>query len=334
MNYLRRYLRAAFSACTAHLELFWRRWVVVLILAAGIFIGYRLTLAPPADFPARSMVSFARGTSAYEIAEQLGNAHIVAHPRVLRFVLRISGQSGRVQAGTYLFDSPENALAIAYRIVAGVYGIPPVRLTFPEGETARDAAASIAEAFPSIPESDFLSVAQPYEGYLFPDTYLFSPSSDAESIVETMRTNFDTKIAPLLSEVQASGHSLSDIITMASLLEREARSSEARRMIAGILYNRLELGMPLQVDAVFGYIYGRDTYSPSFDDLKIDSPYNTYLHTGLPPGPIANPGLVSIEAALDPAETDFLYYLTGTDGLMHYAKTYAGHQANQRKYLP
>ena len=91
--------------------------------------------------------------------------------------------------------------------------------------------------------------------------------------------------------------------------------------------------MPLQVDAVFGYINRRDTYSPTFDDLKIDSPYNTYLYKGLPPGPIANPGLDSLDAALHPTKTDYLYYLTGTDGQMHYATTYAGHQANQRKYL-
>lgn len=104
-------------------------------------------------------------------------------------------------------------------------------------------------------------------------------------------------------------------------------------MVAGILYNRLKLGMPLQVDAVFGYIFGRDTYSPSFADLKVDSPYNTYTHKGFPPGPIANPGFDSLQAALHPAKTKYLYYLTGKDNLMHYATTYAGHQANQKRYL-
>jgi UPF0755 protein len=92
--------------------------------------------------------------------------------------------------------------------------------------------------------------------------------------------------------------------------------------------------MPLQVDAVFGYIYNRDTYSPSFTDLKVVSPYNTYTHKGLPPGPINNPGLDSLDAALHPTKTDYLYYLTDANGVMHYATTYAGHQANQRKYLP
>lgn len=104
-------------------------------------------------------------------------------------------------------------------------------------------------------------------------------------------------------------------------------------MVSGILWNRIERRMPLQVDAVFGYIFERATYSPSFADLKVDSPYNTYTHAGLPPGPICNPGLDALLAAARPAKTNYLYYLTGKDGLMHYAMTYAEHQANQRKYL-
>ena len=108
---------------------------------------------------------------------------------------------------------------------------------------------------------------------------------------------------------------------------------ESKRVVAGILKNRLKLDMPLQVDAVFGYIFGRGTYSPSYADLAVDSPYNTYTHKGLPPGPISNPGLDSLEAAANPAKTDYLYYLTGKDGLMHYATTHAGHQANRKKYL-
>ena len=274
-----------------------------------------------------------RGASVPEVARQLANARIIAHPRLLRALLSMSGQSTRVQAGMYLFDAPESLFAVARRLVTGAYGLPPIRITFPEGETARDMAARVSAAFPGIPAPDFLSAAEPHEGYLFPDTYLFLPSSGAESIIKAMRANFDTKTAPLKDVIQTSGRSLSETVILASLVEKEARSSAVRHMVAGILSNRLKLGMPLQVDAVFGYIFKRDTYSPSPEDLKIDSPYNTYLHTGLPPGPINNPGLDSIDAALHPTKTDYLYYLTGTDNLMHYATTYAGHQANQQKYL-
>lgn len=194
-------------------------------------------------------------------------------------------------------------------------------------------AEQIESALPDISAQEFSSVARQYEGYLFPDTYLFELTSTGPAIVKTMRENFDKKIAPLAASIAGSSHSLSDIVTMASLVEKEARTPEDRRIIAGILWKRLELGMPLQVDAVFGYIQNRDTYSPSFADLKIESPYNTYLHPGLPPGPIANPGFDSLEAVLHQTSSDYLYYLTGKDGNMYYAVTYATHLANQRKYL-
>lgn len=309
-------------------------WIVAFVLALALVTGYRAAFSPPANFPVGSIASIARGATAPDVAAQLAEAHIIAHPSILRLVLRVSGASNTVQAGAYLFTAPENLFVVAYRLAVGEYGIPPARITFPEGETARDYAVRVHEAFPDISEASFLSLAKPYEGYLFPDTYVFNSSADASSILQTMRTNFDTKMAPLSPDVQASGHSLSDIVIVASLVEREARSVANKRIVAGILWNRLKLGMPLQVDAVFGYIYNRDTYSPSLADLKVDSPYNTYTHKGLPPGPISNPGLESIDAALHPTKTNYLYYLTGKDNLMHYATTYVQHQANQRKYLP
>lgn len=309
-------------------------WAVAFALALFIVGGYQLLFAPPADFPSGSIVSIAHGESAPDIAAQLASAHIIKHPGILRAALRVTEGSARIQAGAYLFKTPEDLFTIAYRLVAGAYDIPPVRITFPEGETVRDDAARITEGIPDISTSDFLSKAQPYEGYLFPDTYLFLQSTDADSIVKTMRANFDTKIATLSVQIRASGHSLSDIVILASLVEKEARTSANKRIVAGILWNRIKFGMPLQVDAVFGYIFNRDTYSPSYADLKTESPYNLYLHKGLPPTPIDNPGLDSLDAAISPTNTNYLYYLTGSDNLMHYATTYAGHQANRRKYLP
>lgn len=308
-------------------------WLLAFAFAMILVGSYQIFFAAPADFPTGSIVVISRGASVPEVSAQLAGEHIIAHPQLLRALLRISGESSRVQAGAYLFNKPEDLFTVAYRLAAGDYGLSPVRLTFPEGETSRDDAVRIEEAFSTIAAPDFLYVAQPYEGYLFPDTYVFLPSVDAATIVKTMRANFDTKIATLMNDVTASGHSLSDIVIMASLVEKEGRSSAVRHMVAGILWNRIKLGMPLQVDAVFGYIFNRDTYSPSLSDLTTESLYNLYLHKGLPPGPIGNPGLESIDAALHPTKTDYLYYLTGTDGLMHYSATYAGHQANQRKYL-
>ncbi len=308
-------------------------WFFAFALALLIVGSYSFLIAPPANFPSGNRVVIEKGLAVSDIAQELHDSHIVAHPSFLEVVLRISGASSRVQAGTYLFSEPENIFVVAYRLASGAFGLPPVRITFPESITVLDMGAKVADAFPNIPAQEFVSAGKSYEGYLFPDTYLFPPDADTTSIIKAMRENFNAKIAPLAGDIGASGHSLSDIVIMASLLEKEVRTDVNRRIVAGILWNRLKRGMPLQVDAVFGYIYGRDTFSPSFTDLKVDSPYNTYTHTGLPPGPIGNPGLESMEAALHPTQTDYLYYLTGKDSLMHYATTYAGHQANQKKYL-
>lgn len=290
-------------------------------------------LAPPSDFPSGKVIVIKRGEGVADIAQVLAGEHLVAHPTVLHLILRSVGAENTVQAGAYRFSMPENVLRIAYRLSTGNYDIPVARITFIEGETVREYADRVAAALPGITAAEFRAAAKPYEGYLFPDTYTFPPGIDTDSVIVTMREHFTKKTAPLMNDIAASGHTLSDIVILASLVEREARTIESRRMIAGILWHRLALGMPLQVDAVFGYIFDRPTYSPSFADLKIDSPYNTYVHKGLPPGPIANPGLESIEAAVYPAQTAYLYYLTGRDGQMHYASTYSQHQANQRKYL-
>jgi len=307
--------------------------IAAVSLIIILFNGYHLLLSPPSNFPSESIIVIAQGTTAPDVAKELADANIIARPLFLRLIFRVSGTSDRIQAGAYLFEKPQNLLAIAYRLITGAYGLPPVRVTFPEGTTVRDMSVQIIETFSTLSAKEFISVGKPYEGYLFPDTYLFSFSSDVDSMIKTMRVNFNSKIAPLSGDIQESGHSLSDIIIMASLIEREARTDVDKHIVAGILWNRLSRDMLLQVDAVFGYIYDRDTYNPSFADLKVESPYNTYTHTGLPPGPICNPGLESIEAALYPTKTDYLYYLTGRDGLMHYATTYAGHQTNQKKYL-
>ncbi|MFA6503041.1 MAG: endolytic transglycosylase MltG [Candidatus Paceibacterota bacterium] len=329
METLSRFVATVRLACTPSSK----AWLAAFVLAVLLVVGYGASFAPPRDFPSGSTLRVVRGASVPEIADDLSTSHIIAHPLLLRAVLRATGASGSVQPGVYLFAKPENLFVVAYRLVAGAYGLPPVRLTFIEGVTVREAGAQIAAAFADVSANEFVAKAGLQEGYLFPDTYFFQPSADTDIIIETMHSNFEAKIAPLSDNVRASGHSLSDIVIMASLIEKEARSTEARRMVAGILWNRLNRGMPLQVDAVFGYIFNRDTYSPSYADLKVDSPYNTYTHKGLPPSPICNPGLDALQAALNPAQTSYLYYLTGKDNQMHYAKTYAEHQTNRQKYL-
>ncbi|MDO8407963.1 MAG: endolytic transglycosylase MltG [bacterium] len=316
-----------------HLRRYALNWGIVLVALILFFMAFSVFAGPPRDFPAGAVIVVAKGASAGVVAHTLADARIIRHPEFLRLLWRVTGTGKGIPMGAYRFATPQNLFIVAWRLAQGDYGIPSTRITFVEGTTVREMAAKIADALPEISADDFISAAQPYEGYLFPDTYSFPPSASAESVVTKLRDTFDTKTAPLSADIALSGHSLSDIIVMASIVEREAKRSEDRRMIAGILWHRIALAMPLQVDAVFGYIYGRTTYSPSIADLKIDSPYNTYKYAGLPAGPICNPGLSAIEATLHPAETKYLYYLTGHDGLMHYATTYAGHKANVKAYL-
>lgn len=333
MKTLEQYIAAVESALNENVRRHPRRWFAGFIALVAFILSYSFWFAAPTGFVPDTMVRIPYGTSTPAITQELANANVVAHPALLRFILRISGESDAIQTGVYRFTTPESVLMVAYRLIAGDYGLPPARITFVEGSTVREMAEQITDAFPDITADQFEAIASAQEGYLFPDTYLFSPAADATSIASEMRQNFDAKLTPLLGDISASGHTFSDIITMASLVEKEAHDPTDRRMIAGILWNRLAIDMPLQVDAVFGYINERDTYSPTYADLKVDSPYNTYTHKGLPPGPICNPGLDAIEAALHPTTTEYLYYLTGHDGKMHYSTTYAGHQANQRKYL-
>ena len=147
-----------------------------------------------------------------------------------------------------------------------------------------------------------------------------------------MEDNFEAKINSL-SAFATTTRSKEDIIIMASILENETRTPEDRRIVSGILWKRLKLGMPLQVDASFVYVNGKNTYELTANDLKIDSPYNTYKYQGLPPGPIGNPGLDSILAALNPTTTKYLYFLSSLDGKMYYAQTFEQHKKNRELYL-
>lgn len=198
-----------------------------------------------------------------------------------------------------------------------------VAVTIPEGFSVRQ----IGETFEKLgifSKEDFVKTAQNEEGYLFPDTYRFYKTAKPEDIVKRMKDNFSKKVAPDVSR---------DVIILASLLEEEVKSTEDRKVVAGILLKRLKLGMGLNVDAALTYVLGKASNELTAEDLKYDSLYNTYKYRGLPPGPISNPGLDAISAALNPAPSPYFYYLTDKEGKTHYAATLEEHALNKRKYL-
>lgn len=299
------------------------------LLLAGYLFYYRA----PAYFPAPAVISVSEGSTLVDIAEQFESHGIVRSGDMLRSLVIVMGGETSVQAGDYFFDRPISVYAVAQRILHADFGLTPFKVRIPEGATTYQIAALLDDKMSRFDSVTFLALAREKEGYLYPDTYFFLPNSTAQQVIDIMEQNFYERIEELAPQIEAFGRPLDEVVTMASLLEKEARYLDEKQVIAGILWKRLEIEMPLQVDAVFGYINGTTTFSPKFSDLEVDSPYNTYKYKGLPPGPIASPSLSSVEAAVTPVESDYLFYLTGRDGVMRYARNFEEHKTNRARYL-
>jgi UPF0755 protein len=243
------------------------------------------------------------------------------------------GGEKKIIAGDYFIKSPENVYTLSKRIILGKYQTISVKITIKEGTSNKEIADVLKKEIINFNSQEFLSKTKDKEGYLFPDTYFFSPKAQIDEIIFKMENNFDFKIQKYQKDILKSKKPLSDIIKMASILEGEAKTTEDRRIVSGILWKRIKMKIPLQVDATFKYINSKGTFDLTLDDLKIDSPYNTYKILGLPKTPINNPGEDAIYASLNPTETDYLYFLTGKDGKMYYSKTFEEHKIKKQKYL-
>jgi len=296
-------------------------------------VGYLFFVRAPAHFPVGSIVTIPQGLTLREAAVVLDETEVIRSPLLLHLILALSGNERAVIAGDYFFSARSSIFGIARRIRGGEYGLAPGRVLIQEGATRSEIAEILAAKFGRFDPRRFLEITEDAEGYLFPDTYFFLPTVSADEVARVMREQFDQRIASLAPEIEAFGRPLADVITMASLVEREAHDLETMRRIASVLWNRIEVGMPLQVDAAFLYINGKSTFELTHDDLATSSPYNTYKHIGLPPGPIASPGLDAIQAVVTPAETDYLFYLSDRAGNTYFARTFDEHKVNRRLYL-
>lgn len=330
--------RSAVSFLHGHLVNILKRTLTIsgMTVVAAIIVfcyGYFFLYTPPGEFPTHAIVHVPDGLTLTQTADLLADEQVVRSPSALSAIVIAYRGEGRVRAGDYFFDSPLSVFDVAQRIITGNYGMLPVKVTIPEGATTYEMAQIFSERLGHFDEQTFLTLAADKEGYLFPDTYYFLPNASAAQVIDTMEQNFYRRIESIEDLIAAFGKPLDQVLTMASLLEKEARTPVSRRTIAGILWNRINANMPLQVDAVFGYIKKSDTYHPKFSDLKIDSPYNTYKYRGLPPGPIANPSLASIKAAVTPIESSYLFYLSDKNGTMHYSKGYEQHLKYKTLYL-
>ena len=292
--------------------------VVLLVVAA---VACFLVLAPTRP-PGETFVDIAPGTGSRAMARQLASAGALRTP--YGFLLLRAWKGGTLKAGDYRFADPESARTVYTRILRG--DVYTRAVTVPEGFNLYDIAAAV-EGAGILPRDAFLAAARhntdliaqwspqasSLEGYLYPDTYFFSRHASARSMQTAMVSRFRTEAARLgvVGDVQR-------VITLASLVEKEVRFDEERSMAAGVFENRLRAGMPLQTDPTVVYAAlqaGHWTGTIHQSDLHRDSPYNTYAHTGLPPGPICSPGAAAIRAALHPAATENLYFVA--DGAGH-----------------
>jgi len=316
---------------------FFLKWKLTIILASIFVICFLvfiyLLLSAPMAFPTNTIYTVEKGEGLSLLSVDLANKNIIKSPFLFKVFSVLVGGTKGVMAGDYALAYKQNTISMAIRFSKGEFGLTPMRITFREGLNVFEIATLISIKFIKSDPEYFIKLASSSEGYLFPDTYLFLPNASSEDILRKMRSVFFEKISTLDTEISNFNKPLPDIIKMASIVEEEARTFESKQIVAGILWKRLAIGMPLQVDASFKYINGKATKDLTTNDLKIDSPYNTYVYKGLPPTPIANPGLVSIKATVTPIKTDYLYFLTDKKGEMHYAKTYSKHLQNKQLYL-
>ncbi|MEA1929410.1 MAG: endolytic transglycosylase MltG [Patescibacteria group bacterium] len=304
---------------------------VIIVIALLILIA----ASAPKSFPTNEIVLVNGGGTLKDISESLYQADAIRSRTFFELSVRLGGKSEDLKAGDYIFEEPLWIWTVVRRVEDGLYSINPAKVTIPEGLNLEETAELLARHLPRFDVDQFLLLAETDEGYLLPDTYFFSALVGEASVYEAMVSNFNQQVAePLAEEVVSSGRSLEEILVMASLLEEEANNDKDRALISGVLWKRLEDGMLLQVDAVFPYIIGKNSFELTRADLKIDSPYNTYKYKGLPPGPISNPGMSSILAALRPTESPYWFYLSDMDGNMHYSRDFEEHKYYKKIYIP
>ena len=324
-------------------------YLLIIIAIAFVFFGYQyysnaISYARNPDGDARVVIMIESGESANDVAEMLLEKEMIKNGYVFKLYLKQKGLSSDIKAGRVVLMENYTLPEVIDALVEG--GTSEVPVTLLEGWTVaqigeylEDSNLTTAEEFIECTktcEFDFNFIPDDYlEGYLYPDTYFVSMDSFSnERLISRLINTFENRLDDDdWSAINASDKDLEDIIIMASIIEKEERSPSERATVAGILWNRFDANMGLGADATVLYALGRTKGGLSYEDLQIDSPYNTRKYRGLPPTPICNPSISSIRAALYPKSTDYWYYLHDSDGGVHYAETLDGHNTNKAKYI-
>lgn len=309
---------------------------VLLMVAGSTFMWWNVeTSSVDASDPTPLVFHVEKGDGVKAIAANLAQKHLIRSPTSFFLLVKMLGIERQLQAGDFRLNRAMDAGVVARELT---HGMLDVWVTTLEGWRVEEIAAKLARDL-DIPEVEFLKYSR--EGYMFPDTYRIPRDATAAAVADMFQKIFDQKVnGQLRADAKKQGLTLDQVVTLASIVEREGRSDDDRPVIAGILLKRLRAGWALQTDATIQYALGYQGAEKSWwkkvltaDDKTIRSAYNTYTNPGLPLGPIANPGLASIKAVIYPLETDFWYYLHDEKGHAHYARTIEEHTANIATYL-
>jgi len=319
---------------------------IITLLIAGMF-SYIL-FAPQSSDTSTVRYTVNQDDTVDDVAKGLADSGVIMNDGIFRFVWKLEG-AGLIQVGTYTIPKSVSMHAL-YRLLRVGPDRTEISIRIIEGWTTQQIAEYIAsnnlvtvDEFSKAVRQDWsneypflagLPAANTLEGYLFPDTYRIFEDADSKIVIRKMLDNFGEKMTEdMRREAQSQGYTIHQIVTLASIIEREVTSDQDRRMVSDIFRRRLNLGMPLQADSTINFITGKKDPQAKSVDLAIDSLYNTYKYKGLPPGPIGNPGLSSLRAALYPIKNDFLFFLTDTKGNVYYSKTFEEHKKKKLQYL-
>lgn len=309
-----------------------KRWVAVVVFVGVVCGAWWLLRVQP------GVIRIERGDSISAVARTLAQEKIISHAMAARLGFLLFGGGGVVHPGTVMIG--ENCSLRCVIDIVSSSERAAARITLKEGEDVRDLAQVLIEKkIITTPNELYAVVGAPArfplgkEGYLFPDTYDVSQEGGVQELVTVMLENFDRKFdSSMRARAAATGHTIHDVVTVASILEKEVRGERDRRLVADILWRRAAAGWGLQVDASVNYVTGKSGRFTTRDDRASLSPWNTYKHRGLPPGSIGNPGLDTLHAALEPQPNTYWFYLTAPDGTVHYGRTLEEHTVN-KKYL-
>ncbi len=301
------------------------------LTGAVVFMLYLLSAPKFGELPRTFTIE--PGMSVGEIATKAKAEGFVHSSLVLYAMLTYFHEPTELFAGTYMVEEELSVADFAAKLAAKDIVVDNVAIMIPEGTRVTDIAAAAARSLTGFDENEFIAVALPQEGYLFPETYHIPAHFTEVELSKLMRTTFDEKTLEIRNAMMSHPLGEYGVLILASIIEREANDPTSMKMVSGILQNRMREAMPLQADASIEYALDKPLKELTPDDLKRDTPYNTYLYRGLPPTPIGNPGLEAIKAVLEPTKSDYFFYITTDNGTFYYARTFDEHRTNIEAYL-